>query len=116
MALHTHSGHLAQPAPPSAPLHTMMATTFLCSTKALMTLSCSLVPWISYSARYTQLDGQVVTPGGARSTRESMEADRPRDMLFLIDCMEALATHGGDSRFAGRVDTSRVEVVMSSGG
>ena len=69
------------------------------------------------SARYTQLDGAVVKPGGKRSKREQMEADRPKDMTFLIDCMEALATHGGDSRFAGRVDTSRVALTgMSFGG
>ena len=69
------------------------------------------------SARYTQLDGQVVKPGGARSKREQMEADRPADMIFLIDCMEALAAGGADSRFAGRVDTSRVALTgMSFGG
>lgn len=69
------------------------------------------------SARYTQLDGQVVKPGGERSTRASMEADRPQDMLFLIDCMEALASGGADSRFAGRVDTTRVALTgMSFGG
>ena len=45
-----------------------------------------------------------------------MEADRPADMLFLIDCMEALAG-GADSRFAGRVDTQRVALTgMSFGG
>ena len=43
------------------------------------------------SARYTQIDGKVVKPGGARSKREQMETDRPTDMLFLIDAMEALA-------------------------
>ena len=69
------------------------------------------------SARYTQLDGQVVKPGGARSKREQMEADRPADMLFLVDCMEALAKGGSDSRFAGRVDTERVALTgMSFGG
>jgi len=68
------------------------------------------------SARYTQIDGEVVKPGGARSTREAMEADRPRDMTFLIDCMQRLAA-GTDSRFAGRVDTSRVALTgMSFGG
>jgi len=68
------------------------------------------------SARYTQIDGKVVKPGGARSKREQMETDRPTDMLFLIDAMEALAG-GADSRFAGRVDTSRVALTgMSFGG
>ena len=52
------------------------------------------------SARYTQVGGAVVKPGGARSARGQMEADRPADMLFLLDCMEALS-RGADSRFAG---------------
>ena len=69
------------------------------------------------SARYTQLDGEVVKPGGARSKREQMEADRPADMLFLVDSMEALSRGGADSRFAGRVDTERVALSgMSFGG
>ena len=42
------------------------------------------------SARYTQIDGQVIKPGGARSTRKSMESERPRDVLFLIDSMQQL--------------------------
>jgi len=68
------------------------------------------------SARYTQVGGKVVKPGGARSARKQMEADRPADMLFLIDCMQALAG-GSDSRFAGRVDTDRVALTgMSFGG
>jgi len=58
----------------------------------------------------------VVKPGGARSARAQMEADRPADMLFLVDCMEALAG-GADSRFARRVDTDRVALTgMSFGG
>ena len=52
------------------------------------------------SARYTQVGGAVVKPGGTRSARAQMEADRPADMLFLLDCMEALS-RGADSRFAG---------------
>ena len=70
------------------------------------------------SARYTQVNGEVVKPGGARSKREQMEADRPADMLFLIDCMERLASGGGaDARFAGKVDCNRVALTgMSFGG
>ena len=68
------------------------------------------------SARYTQIDGQVVKPGGLRSARPQMEADRPRDMIFLIDCMEALSAGGADSRFAGRVDTSRVALTGMTNG
>ena len=69
------------------------------------------------SARYTQLDGEVVKPGPqfARSSRKAMETDRPRDMLFLIDCMERLSK--SDSRFSGRVDAGRVALTgMSFGG
>ena len=68
------------------------------------------------SARYTQLDGEVVKPGGARSTRAQMEADRPADLLFLLDRMGALAA-GADSRFAGRLDATNCAVTgMSFGG
>eukprot|EP00929_Paragymnodinium_shiwhaense_P063199 TRINITY_DN31588_c0_g1_i2.p1 TRINITY_DN31588_c0_g1~~TRINITY_DN31588_c0_g1_i2.p1 ORF type:complete len:423 (-),score=72.78 TRINITY_DN31588_c0_g1_i2:397-1665(-) len=68
------------------------------------------------SARYTQVNGKVVKPGGARSERAQMEADRPKDVVFLIDCMEKLS-RGADSRFAGRVDASRCAVTgMSFGG
>eukprot|EP00908_Phaeocystis_cordata_P014543 Transcript_25652.p1 GENE.Transcript_25652~~Transcript_25652.p1 ORF type:complete len:437 (-),score=129.94 Transcript_25652:54-1364(-) len=68
------------------------------------------------SARYTQVDGEVVKPGGARSTRKQMETDRPADLLFLLDRMGTLAA-GGDSRFAGRLDTSRCALTgMSFGG
>ncbi|CAK0839898.1 unnamed protein product [Prorocentrum cordatum] len=46
----------------------------------------------------------------------SMEADRPEDMIFLIDEMARMAA-GGDSRFAGRVDVSRCALTgMSFGG
>jgi len=68
------------------------------------------------SARYTQLDGEVVKPGGARSTRAQMEADRPADLLFLLDKMGALAA-GADSRFAGRLDATNCAMTcMSFGG
>lgn len=69
------------------------------------------------SARYTIVDGEVVKPGGARSTRAQMEADRPADMRHLIDRMEALSAAGGDARFAGRIDASRTALTgMSFGG
>ena len=46
-----------------------------------------------------------------------MEADRPADMLFLLDCMEDLSSKGADSRFAGRIDTTRCALTgMSFGG
>lgn len=69
------------------------------------------------SARYTQVDGEVIRPGGARSKRSQMEADRPADMLFLLDCMENLSSKGTDSRFAGRIDMTRCALTgMSFGG
>ena len=43
------------------------------------------------SARYTQVNGQVVKPGGARSERAQMEADRPKDLMFLLNTMSQLA-------------------------
>jgi len=68
------------------------------------------------SARYTQVNGRVVKPGGARSERQRMEAERPEDIVFLIDALARMA-QGADSRFTGRVDTSRVAVTgMSFGG
>ena len=45
-----------------------------------------------------------------------MEADRPADLLFLLDRMGALAA-GADSRFAGRLDATNCAVTgMSFGG
>ena len=68
------------------------------------------------SARYTQVDGEVITPGGARSTREQMEADRPADVLLMIDSMEKMSA-GADPRFAGRVNVNNCAVTgMSFGG
>lgn len=68
------------------------------------------------SARYTQVNGRVVTPGGPRSARHQMEEDRPKDLLFLLDAMDRLAK-GADSRFANRIDTSRCALTgMSFGG
>eukprot|EP00937_MAST-01D_sp_MAST-1D-sp2_P000023 g23.t1 len=69
------------------------------------------------NARYTQVDGKVITPGGKRSEQEQMQFDRPRDLVFLVDEMERMASGAGDSRFAGRVDSRNAAVVgMSFGG
>lgn len=43
------------------------------------------------SARYTQVNGRVIKPGGPRSERSQMEADRPKDVMFLLDAMSKLA-------------------------
>lgn len=68
------------------------------------------------SARYTQVNGRVIKPGGPRSERSQMEADRPLDVLFLLDSLAKL-TDGQDSRFAGRVDVNRCALTgMSFGG
>ena len=44
------------------------------------------------SARYTQVNGQIIKPGGPRSERAQMEADRPKDVMFLLDAMTKLAS------------------------
>ena len=43
------------------------------------------------SARYTQVSGRVIKPGGSRSVREQMEADRPKDLMVLLDAMSKMA-------------------------
>lgn len=44
------------------------------------------------SARYTQVNGKIIKPGGPRSERPQMEADRPKDVMFLLDAMTKLAS------------------------
>lgn len=62
------------------------------------------------SARFTVLDGAVVTPGGPRSTRPRMEADRVADVRALLDACEAGKIHPG-------VDAKNAAVTgMSFGG
>eukprot|EP00534_Pseudo-nitzschia_fraudulenta_P012963 CAMPEP_0201217002 /NCGR_PEP_ID=MMETSP0851-20130426/189833_1 /ASSEMBLY_ACC=CAM_ASM_000631 /TAXON_ID=183588 /ORGANISM="Pseudo-nitzschia fraudulenta, Strain WWA7" /LENGTH=407 /DNA_ID=CAMNT_0047506633 /DNA_START=371 /DNA_END=1594 /DNA_ORIENTATION=+ len=66
------------------------------------------------SARFTIVDGEVVTPGGQRSKRLQMEADRPLDLIQIIDGVEENST--GDDLFAS-VDTNNVAITgMSFGG
>ena len=66
------------------------------------------------NARYTVLDGTFVPAGGPRAA--SSATDRPHDQKFLVDSM-ARMNAGGDSRFAGRVDCSKVGASgMSFGG
>jgi len=68
------------------------------------------------SARYTQVNGKIIKPGGPRSERPQMEADRPKDVKFLLDAMTKLAS-GQDSRFAGRVNVNLTALTgMSFGG
>lgn len=52
------------------------------------------------SARYTQVSGRVIKPGGARSVREQMEADRPKDLMVLLDAMTKMAM-GQEARTKG---------------
>jgi len=67
------------------------------------------------SARYTVVDGEVIVPGGARSKRASMELERCKDMITVLDGMERLSKT--DSRFAGRVDCNNAAMTgMSFGG
>eukprot|EP00555_Chaetoceros_dichaeta_P004872 CAMPEP_0198257480 /NCGR_PEP_ID=MMETSP1447-20131203/7155_1 /TAXON_ID=420782 /ORGANISM="Chaetoceros dichaeta, Strain CCMP1751" /LENGTH=408 /DNA_ID=CAMNT_0043944399 /DNA_START=106 /DNA_END=1332 /DNA_ORIENTATION=+ len=43
------------------------------------------------SARYTQVGGKVITPdGGPRSKYASMARERPKDMISVLDCLQAL--------------------------
>jgi len=45
------------------------------------------------SARYTQVGGKVITPdGGPRSQYASMARERPKDMISVLDCLQALTT------------------------
>lgn len=84
-------------------------TEFLAS-QGFVVLACDHVG----SSRYTILNGKVVKGGGPRG--EASQRDRPLDLLFILDAMERMAS-GGDSRFAGRVDTSSCAATgMSFGG
>lgn len=68
------------------------------------------------SARFCVLGGrEAVRPGGPRSERPSMEAERPEDLGTVIDGMARLAST--DPRFRGRLDADKVAVTgMSFGG
>lgn len=66
------------------------------------------------SARFTVLDGVAVTPGGARSKRGQMEADRVVDIETVLNGLEKLSAT--DSRFRN-VDARNAAVTgMSFGG
>lgn len=65
------------------------------------------------NAAATLVRGKIVL--GNAATREQSAKDRPADVSFLIDRMAALDA-GEDSRFAGRVDASRVAVAGHSFG
>mmetsp|Transcript_5405 Transcript_5405/g.15691 ORF Transcript_5405/g.15691 Transcript_5405/m.15691 type:complete len:483 (+) Transcript_5405:235-1683(+) len=49
------------------------------------------------SARYTIVDGEVITPGGPRSKRKQMEIDRPADLIQILDGLEELGNSNRDS-------------------
>ena len=65
------------------------------------------------NARHTVIDGQLI-PQQASQRANSAE-DRPRDMSFLLDQMIRF-DRGGDSRFAGRIDTERAAATGMSFG
>mmetsp|Transcript_9468 Transcript_9468/g.10794 ORF Transcript_9468/g.10794 Transcript_9468/m.10794 type:complete len:490 (+) Transcript_9468:99-1568(+) len=66
------------------------------------------------SARYTIVDGKVITPGGKRSQRRQMEQDRPLDLLQIINGMQQKYNA---EKFANTIDTNNVAVTgMSFGG
>jgi len=65
------------------------------------------------SARFTIVDGEVITPGGNRSKRARKEADRPLDLLQIIDGV----AEGTGSHLFSKVDTDKVAISgMSFGG
>jgi len=49
------------------------------------------------SARYTQVGGQVITPGGPRSKYASMARERPNDMISVLDALEAITSKADDT-------------------
>lgn len=57
------------------------------------------------NARLTVIDGELIRYQAGE--RANSTADRPRDMVFLMEQM-ARWNRGGDSRFAGRIDTEAV--------
>jgi len=66
------------------------------------------------SARYTIVDGKVITPGGPRSQRTQMEKDRPLDLLQVID---GIQNKYNTEKFSNTIDTQNVAVTgMSFGG
>mmetsp|Transcript_13940 Transcript_13940/g.29369 ORF Transcript_13940/g.29369 Transcript_13940/m.29369 type:complete len:472 (+) Transcript_13940:89-1504(+) len=68
------------------------------------------------SARYTIVDGDVITPGGPRSERSRMESDRPLDLIQMIDGLEEKRNKSGGKLFQ-TIDTNTVAVTgMSFGG
>merc|ERR1719148_617865 len=66
------------------------------------------------SARYTMVDGKVITPGGKRSQRRQMEHDRPLDLLQIIN---GIQQKYNQEKFANTIDTNNVAITgMSFGG
>ncbi|OEU14431.1 alpha/beta-hydrolase [Fragilariopsis cylindrus CCMP1102] len=77
------------------------------------------------SARYTIVNGKVITPGGKRSDRLQMEIDRPLDIIQIINGIESSSkwnsnSNGNDNDeklFKNCIDTNNVAVTgMSFGG
>jgi len=67
------------------------------------------------SASFTIVDGKVIQPGGLRSFQTSVELERPRDLMTVLNGMQRLSQI--DSRFAGKVDCDNVAVTgVSVGG
>ena len=65
------------------------------------------------NARWTVLDGKVITSASGERMRSVI--DRPLDVCFLLDQMIRW-DKGGDSRFAGRVDTDHAAIAGMSFG
>jgi predicted dienelactone hydrolase len=65
------------------------------------------------NARWTILDGKIIREQAGQ--RINSAKDRPLDVSFLLDQMIRW-DKGGDSRFAGRIDTDRVAIAGMSFG
>jgi dienelactone hydrolase len=55
----------------------------------------------------TFVDGKMVLFQDKEDARKQSSVDRPKDLSFLIDCMDRM-NKGGDSRFFQRVDMERI--------
>jgi predicted esterase len=72
------------------------------------------------SARYTIVNGKVITPGGSRSERRQMEIDRPLDIIQIIDGIENSSKWNSENekfKNSNNIDTNNVAISgMSFGG
>ncbi len=63
----------------------------------------------------TIIDGKPIFFNDSPEGRERASEDRPKDVSFLIDCMDRM-NKGNDSRFFGKIDMDRIGVAGHSFG